>query len=562
MHEIQSIPWKSLKRSPLNPRRSSSDKGLAELAASIAEKGILQNLTARRNGKGYEIVMGARRHLAVGKLIEEGKAAKDYPLPVRVVEASDLELLQMATAENIDREDMPPLDEADAYAKMVSLGMTPEDIALKMGRSLGTVQKRLALSERLCDEARELLSAGELSLSEAQALIIGDQATQKALLARRENYYHGMDADDIRSFYRQGTIKVKDAVFDLSRYTGAYSAPDLFSDEDEFEPVFLDGEQAKRLQLEAIEKRAERLRQTWKFVHVLDRWKFNRHAWETHKKTDPETQGVLIVTDAYSLTIIEQIEGVMPRKQEGTSGSSLAERRALPEDAYTAKHLEHTKVLKAQAIQTAMVTGPTTIHIRKAVELAVYGMLGGEGVRIRLEQPGGVTTPAVQAVYDKHREALKAYAGSDSGQLRIASWRDKEGGIYRWLGTLSDADLEELFRALLASASGPHTVGNVRLEDEPLWLAVAADLGVDMSEHFTLDAEYLKLYKKPKLVEVAKAVGITVDVSSMTRAKLAEFILKHEAAKRYLPPELEFVGGVERGFDVGTDQDDVDEVDE
>jgi ParB family transcriptional regulator, chromosome partitioning protein len=118
---IISIPHDQLVLSPLNPRKHKREKeALLELANSVLEQGVLHNLTARKKGKKYEVMIGEGRYLAVGHWIKRGRLPKDYSMPVSVKELSDLDVLELATAENIHRADMHPLDEAIAFAEMTA----------------------------------------------------------------------------------------------------------------------------------------------------------------------------------------------------------------------------------------------------------------------------------------------------------------------------------------------------------------------------------------------------------------------------------------------------------
>ena len=102
-------PFKDFYPSELNPRKKYDPLALAELAASIYSQGVLQSVVARETPEGLEIAAGSRRFLAVKKLVEEGRVPPNFPIPVQVRVLSDLELLDIATAENVARQDMHPV---------------------------------------------------------------------------------------------------------------------------------------------------------------------------------------------------------------------------------------------------------------------------------------------------------------------------------------------------------------------------------------------------------------------------------------------------------------------
>ncbi|MGH6967796.1 MAG: ParB/RepB/Spo0J family partition protein [Stellaceae bacterium] len=145
---VTRIPFERLQPSPLNPRRHFRPEDTAELATSIATDGILQNLVvrpAKENGH-YEIAAGHRRYLAFELLIEQGKRKPGDGLPCAIRGITDLELLRIATSENVRRRDLTPLEEADAFAAMIDKGDTVENIAAVLGMKPKTVEQRLTIA--------------------------------------------------------------------------------------------------------------------------------------------------------------------------------------------------------------------------------------------------------------------------------------------------------------------------------------------------------------------------------------------------------------------------------
>ena len=249
----------------------------------------------------------------------EKSSSKDYALPVKVQEMSDLELVQLATAENGDRTDMHPLEDAEAYRTMLELGADVESVALKMGKSEQTVKQRLALAEKLSKEVKEAYYNGDLTLSQAQALTAASFEMQTSLLEYLQNDpYNEWDAYAIRQFLADHLIPVSHAIFPLKQYSGELSN-DLFSDE--AETCFLDTEQAKQLQLEALEQLKAKYQETWAWVEVLTSYNFYRWNYETHEKTDPTTQGVIITVSPHSLEVSVH-EGVTKRGENSSLTSS------------------------------------------------------------------------------------------------------------------------------------------------------------------------------------------------------------------------------------------------
>lgn len=158
------VPIDSLAPNPLQPRKRFAPDTLDELAASIRSTGVLQPLVVRRRGDGYEILVGERRWRAA-------RQAGLARVPALVREASDAEALQLALVENLLREDLNPLEEAEAYQRlMAELGWIQEDLARRIGRDRSSVANALRLL-RLPEVIQEDLRAGRLTMGHARALL-------------------------------------------------------------------------------------------------------------------------------------------------------------------------------------------------------------------------------------------------------------------------------------------------------------------------------------------------------------------------------------------------------
>lgn len=144
--------------------RSRLDAGkVAELAASVAEKGVLQPLLVRPVEGGFEIVAGERRYRAAQKA---GLSA----VPVVVRELSDQETLEVAIIENLQREDLTAIEEARAFERLGSFGMDQGAVARAVGKSRSAVANTLRLL-KLPPEAQEALEAGEITAGHARAVL-------------------------------------------------------------------------------------------------------------------------------------------------------------------------------------------------------------------------------------------------------------------------------------------------------------------------------------------------------------------------------------------------------
>jgi ParB family chromosome partitioning protein len=171
------VPLELLDPNPFQPRQTLNAKALEELANSIRESGIIQPILVRRRDERYQIIAGERRFRAAQKL-----GLKTLPVTIRDVR--DEELLELALVENIQREELSALEEAQAYQRLqAEFGLTQEEVAKKVGRERSSVANTLRLL-KLPRELRELLAAGALAAGHARALLALEKPEQQIAVGR------------------------------------------------------------------------------------------------------------------------------------------------------------------------------------------------------------------------------------------------------------------------------------------------------------------------------------------------------------------------------------------
>ena len=164
VEEVIEVPIDQIVFNPYQPRKEFSETGLEDLAKSIEEHGVLQPIILKRLGKGYELVAGERRVRACKKA-----GLKSIPAIVRSYDEREQAL--MALVENLQREDLNPLDEAEAYSRMLrEIEMTQEELARKVGKSQSTVANKLRLL-KLPAEVREALAKETVTERHARELL-------------------------------------------------------------------------------------------------------------------------------------------------------------------------------------------------------------------------------------------------------------------------------------------------------------------------------------------------------------------------------------------------------
>jgi len=192
---VQETPLADLELNPFQPRKHFNEAALEELASTIREHGILTPVVVRRVGDGFQIIAGERR-------IRAARLAGLTHVPTIVREASDAQALQMALVENLQREDLNPLEAAEAYQKLVAdFGLTQEELAGRLGRDRSSVANSLRLL-RLPKRIREDVAEGTLSEGHARALL-GLEKTADQLKARDEVVRRGLNVRGTEALVRR-----------------------------------------------------------------------------------------------------------------------------------------------------------------------------------------------------------------------------------------------------------------------------------------------------------------------------------------------------------------------
>jgi ParB family chromosome partitioning protein len=181
---VQSIPLDSIVPSPWQPRTEFRDEHLQELADSIREKGIMQPLIVRRVGEKLELIAGERRWRAAQRV-----QLKEAPVIIRV--ASDQDVLELALIENLQREDLNPIEEARAFARLArDFHMKQEDIAKKVGKSRAAVANGMRLLD-LHPQVQTWVVQERLSVGHAKVLL-GAKSPEEQLKLAEETLRRGL----------------------------------------------------------------------------------------------------------------------------------------------------------------------------------------------------------------------------------------------------------------------------------------------------------------------------------------------------------------------------------
>jgi ParB family chromosome partitioning protein len=176
--QIREVPIAKILPNPAQPRLSYDEESLTELADSIREHGVLQPILVRPTGSKFELIAGERRWRASGM-------AERETIPAIIVEFDEQTALEVSIIENLQREDVSPLEEAAMFRKMTdTFGYSVRQLAQKVGKDKGYVENRLRLSDAPAD-IKELLSLRKDTISHAYELMkIGDERKRRRLAKR------------------------------------------------------------------------------------------------------------------------------------------------------------------------------------------------------------------------------------------------------------------------------------------------------------------------------------------------------------------------------------------
>ena len=162
--EITEISLDEIRPNPYQPRKTFDNKSLKELSESIKENGVFQPIIIRKSVNGYEIIAGERRFRA-------SKLAKKKTIPAIIRDFDEAQMMEVAVLENLQREDLTPLEEAQAYEMLQkNLGLTQAEVSKRLGKSRPYIANYLRLLT-FPQKTRRHLQRGELSMGQARTLL-------------------------------------------------------------------------------------------------------------------------------------------------------------------------------------------------------------------------------------------------------------------------------------------------------------------------------------------------------------------------------------------------------
>jgi ParB family transcriptional regulator, chromosome partitioning protein len=565
--QLTTIPLAALRSPKGNPRRTLDTAQIASLARSIHADGVLQNLVVRPEGDdGFRVISGKRRYLALQLLKKEGTIDGSYPVPVEIKEdLSDTDALRIATVENVQREQLNPMDEAEAFAKLLQSGGTIDAIVDKTGLSAQTIKRRVSLAT-LCTDAKKLLRAGTIGLGIAEAMTLGSQAQQRSLLESLDSE-EPPDAEDIREMLLGQKPNVAMAIFPREQYAGTMTT-DLFSDDET--TYFDDVESFLALQKAAVEALAEEYRTKAAWVDMLNLYTV---PWWQYRQVEGEEQGGVVINLHPSGTV-EVREGLARHevKQEVVHavGQTPVARPVRERPAFSADLIRYVVKHKSVVVQAALLRNP-----RKAKEISALLLLLGAWLdgRVRLSTHSCLSLMSepvrpracveIENITSGLADALGFQAsaengrGTEDGLSHLLAGGDTHD-LYEAIGKLSDEELDRLTILLPVLCFGQQEPDALDV-GKSLFNRVAIELGINMREWWVPDTTFLSGIRRDDLDKVALEVGAADRIhglGSRSKGELVDELAKHFAtaaadasddealrrAREWLPAILKFPG--------------------
>ena len=444
------IPLADIDPSPDNPRKEFEEEPLAQLAASIAEQGLLQPIVVRPRGERFEIVAGERRFRAL-RLNEATEA-------LCLVREGDDEATTRALRiiENLQRADIKPIEEADAFLALAELDPKKWN-ATTIGKAIGMsdrfVAQRISIARNLAPDLKEKLKAGEMKIEHARILASWPQKLQTEV-----RIFDWAEADHIRNALKSMVIPASRAAFDLKLYKGEIVGVDG-------EKYLADKDQFLRLQDEAAAALARSLFEDWPGARFspknprtgayvwadtgenIYRWTENREVAAVNAGLDPEDITAVVYVDDATHEV-----GVLKGVVLSETFKAKAQKTEI--------EIEHTAEAEAEQRSAKELMSATDAfreklldqlpaHPQLAQALFIYEALGELGPGFYVE-----TDP---------REYMAPWKDQLEGILEMPEfgWEPydppagNEDKLWAWIINLAPEQVEQMFCRLMAAQIAP-----------------------------------------------------------------------------------------------------------
>lgn len=538
--QLQDIPLSQLRVCPNNPRKVGG-ASVEELAASIKAHRLIHNLTVRKNGKGYEVVAGARRLRALQQLDAAGElpAPLDQGIPCLVVDADTAP--QVGLAENVLREAMHPADEFVAFRDLFEKhGMTIGEISERFGKPEKYVEQRMRLGN-VAPELLDVYRAGDATLEQMMALaVVDDHKAQLEAWKAGEDMSYLRQPSYLRRFLVELDVSLDSPVgkfVGIEAYEAAGGEPrrDLFS-----ELVTLpDSKLVDRLARERLEDEAAKQRKKgWGWVEAMPEFTHAERSKyrQSESKTPGDKLGAIVTIGSGGK--LEVLRGLLKPGQRAPAGAGEKKQAAKKKVADTRATREYLLGIRTGVLRAALRGEPHRALAFLAAALAgSFFELDSVAADMFGAETGNWISPAQRAaiaVADPTGDAER-----EAWEKRLSDGAKKAGGVLEWLNAQDESVSFDLLAFIAASfIDSDNTYGASGEEDV---FAFAKAVGVDLGAAWSVTPEWLAKQPKDYILEaVTDAAGKeAADALAKGKAKdLAAGAYEILVDKAWIPEQL------------------------
>jgi ParB/RepB/Spo0J family partition protein len=467
-----------------NPRSDFGD--IDELTASVREKGVIEPLVVKDLGGGkFELVAGERR-------LRASKAAGLEKVPVNVYSGSDSDIEEVKLIENIQRKDLNPVEEAEAFQRFISeTKASVETLAQKMSKPKIYVERRLALLA-LPEQVKKAVIAGKVLLGHA-LLISRLKNTKEQLALMKKIVGEGLSVGEAESHlgYKDHTVQLQYAEFDKKecagcRHNGGEQAV-LFESGSQIKGVCLDKrcflkkqkrhrqDEVRKLQKRGVKVLSPQSLSEIKAKERVDSWQDDYKAIQKKLAKEPENY-VVVFGEGYSGQLEKQVWCVNPKARHPKKDVQESKQKAAnTADRLKNKVAEHKRGFLIGKTQELIQPGT-----KESKALTLFALLE-EGSSWNDRDRRDATEKVIKA----EKIGVSSFGGYDARFSKILEL--EEADIDRIIAVVSGLWVKNLHRELVDGSEA---------------------FGVSLNKHFVITEDYLKPHTKDQLVALTKEIGL------------------------------------------------------
>jgi ParB family transcriptional regulator, chromosome partitioning protein len=542
--ELMHIPLSELAIAKVNVRHGVKKADYKDLIPSIKERGILQPLLVRKNGRGYEIIAGRRRFLAACFLEKEGLEVEAVPCAI-MAKGDDAAAVEASLIENVAHLPMDQMDQFEAFQRLLKEGRSIEDIAHIFGVTELTVKRRLAIAN-LNPKIRKLYRTEDIDAETLRALTMASKQQQKDWLALYDDEEQQAPMGQCLKLWLLGgrNISTKHALFDLATYQGEIVS-DLFGEES----YFANPDSFWALQDKAIAaKRDEFLAQGWTRVEIMQRGD-RFYEWDFEKAGKKKGGAVFITTSDRGE--VELYEGYLSRaearkREKQETGEAEPPKAAKPE--LTAPMKNYVELHRLAAIRLELLNHPQT-----ALRLVLAHMIVGSNLWMVKPDPMKAAKPEIGAsvaanpattAFEERRRELLILCGFGEDRTELVRQNGDDYSLASLFARLLKLPEDQVLR-LLALAMA-ETLANGTATAEAVAMTTSATLNDWRPDDTFFDLLGGKDVVQAMLADVASPA--VADGNKGETAKVQKGIIKdyltgtngREHKMDWLPPYFQF----------------------